>query len=244
MADDYEGRQFVITGGAGGIGKACARDLLERGARVLLVDIDPGRLDQVKGELGGGDRVAAHVSRIASPAEAAAALDAAGRPIYGLIQMAGLFEHDPLDPDDHSVWDRAMAANLTNAYDLAVAYQKRRDTSTVGRIVFCSSGAYRRGTPNRVSYATAKAGIVGLTRSLARQFAPHTLVNAVAPNAIVTGMTTDVMRERGDAILATIPLGRFGEVEEISSVVTFLCGKGASYITGQTINIDGGAWNS
>jgi 3-oxoacyl-[acyl-carrier protein] reductase len=244
MASEYEGRQFVITGGAGGIGKACARDLVDRGARVLLIDIDANRLGEVQAELRGGDRVAVHASRIGSPKEAAAALDAAGRPVYGLIQMAGLFEHDPLDPDDHSVWDRAMAANLTNAYDLAVAYQKRRDTSIVGRIVFCSSGAFRRGTPNRVSYATAKAGVVGLTRSLARQFAPHVLVNAVAPNAIVTGMTTTVMQERGDAILATIPLGRFGEPHEISSVVTFLCGKGASYITGQTINIDGGAWNS
>ena len=74
MANEFEGRQFVITGGAGGIGRACARDLLARGARVLLVDIDTGRLDQVKNELGGGDRLAAYVSRIASPAEAAAAL--------------------------------------------------------------------------------------------------------------------------------------------------------------------------
>src|ERR1700750_2178033 len=76
MANEFEGRQFVITGGAGGIGRACARDLLARGARVLLVDIDTGRLDQVKNELGGGDRLAAYVSRIASPAEAAAALEA------------------------------------------------------------------------------------------------------------------------------------------------------------------------
>ena len=77
-----------------------------------------------------------------------------------------------------------------------------------------------------------------------RQFAPHTLVNAVAPNAIRTGMTTTVFQERGDAILSTIPLGRFGEPEEISPLVTFLCGEGATYITGQTINVDGGAANS
>ena len=244
MAYTFNGRQFVITGGAGGIGRACARQLLEGGARVLLVDIDAGRLDEVKTSLGGGDRVAVHVSRLASAKEAAAALDAPGRPIYGLIHMAGVFEPDPLDPEDHSAFDRAMAANLTNGYDLGVAYQTRRDRGAVGRIVFCSSGAYRRGSPGRVAYSVAKAGIVGLTRGLARQFAPHTLVNAVAPNAIKTAMTDSTFQERGDAILATIPLGRFGEPDEIASVVTFLCSDGASYMTGQTINIDGGAWNS
>lgn len=164
--------------------------------------------------------------------------------MFGLIHMAGLFEPDPLDPEDHSAYDRAIASSLTNGYDLAVAYQTRRDAAAVGRIVFCSSGAFRRGAPNCVAYSVAKAGIVGLTRSLSRRFAPHTLVNAVAPNAIRTAMTDQVFKQRGDAILATIPLGRFGEPEEIASVVTFLCSDGASYITGQTINIDGGASNS
>ena len=240
----FEGRQFVITGGAGGIGRACAQDLIDRGAHVLLVDVDAPRLAAVASALGGGARVGTHVSQLATPVQAAAALDTAARPVFGLIHMAGLFEQDPLDPDDHSAWDRAMASNLTNGYDLAVAYQSRRDKSAVGRMVFCSSGAYRRGVPGRVAYSVAKAGIVGLTRGLSREFAPHTLVNAVAPNAIRTGMTASVFQERGDAILSTIPLGRFGEPEEIASVVTFLCSPGASYITGQTINIDGGAWHS
>lgn len=237
------GQRFVVTGGAGGIGKACARQLADAGAIVLLVDIDQARLEEARAEIG-ASRVSAHVSRLASPAEAAAALDAAGGPVRGIVHMAGLYEPDPLDFDDHGAFDRAMAANLTNGYDLALAYQSRRDKNAVGRIVFCSSGAYRRGVPGRVSYSVAKAGVVGLTRGLSRQFAPHTLVNAVAPNAIKTGMTTQVFQERGDAILSTIPLGRFGEPEEIASVVTFLCGPGASYITGQTINIDGGAWHS
>lgn len=237
-------RQFVVTGGAGGIGRACARQLLDAGARVLLVDVSAERLEDARLALGGGDDLAVHVSNLASVAEAGAALDAARRPIFGLIHMAGLFEPDPLDPQDHSPYDRAIASSLTNGYDLAVAYQTRRDTTAVGRIVYCSSGAFRRGTPGRVAYSVAKAGVVGLTRSLSRQFAPHTLVNAVAPNAIRTAMTDSVFRERGDAILATIPLGRFGEPQEIASVVMFLCGDGASYITGQTINVDGGASNS
>jgi NAD(P)-dependent dehydrogenase (short-subunit alcohol dehydrogenase family) len=241
--DPLQGRQFVITGGAGGIARACARQLLAQGARVLLVDVHAEGLAGAARELE-GDNVQTIVSSIDSPLEAARVLGSVSHPIHGLIHMAGLFEPDPLDPADHSVWDRAMAANLTNGYDLAVAYKSRRDPSAVGRIVFCSSTAYRRGTSGYAAYAVAKAGLVGLTRSLSREFAPHTLVNAVAPGAILTSMTVEVLKQRGEHLLQGIPLGRFGEAEEVASVVTFLCGPGTSYVTGQTINIDGGTLNS
>ncbi len=239
-----ENRQFVITGAAGGIGSACARQLCDLGAHVLMVDIDPERLRGARESIPAGSQAETHVSALASPKDAAAALDAAGRPVFGLIHMAGLYEPDPLDPDDHSAYDRALASSLTNGYDLGVAFQTRRDPNAVSRIVFCASGAARKGVPGRVAYSVAKAGVVGLTRGLSRQFAPHTLVNAVAPNAIRTPMTEAVFKERGDAILSTIPLGRFGEADEIASVVTFLCSDGATYITGQTINVDGGVWHS
>ena len=149
MAASFDGLQFVITGGAGGIGRACARELLAGGAEVLLVDVDAARLDAATAELGADGRIKSHCSGLASPQEAAAALDAAARPIHGLIHMAGVFEPDPLEPDDHAVYDRALAANLTNGYDLAAAYPSRRDRSPTGRIVFCSSG-------DGASYLTAQ----------------------------------------------------------------------------------------
>lgn len=241
---EFTDRHFVVTGGAGAIGKACARDLLTRGAHVTLVDVDDLRLNAAMADLGGSGRVTLVASRIETAAQADLALGASGRRVHGLINMAGLLEHDALDPADQSVWERSLAANLTNAYLLAVAYKHHRDAGSVGRIVMCSSLAFRRGTPGHVPYSSHKAGIVGMVRALAREYAPHTLVNAVAPGLIHTPMSEEIVRTRGEQYLTTIPLGRFGRPEEVSAVVTFLCGDGASYITGQTINVDAGIWNS
>ena len=240
----FENQTIAITGGGGAIGLACARRALDGGARVVLIDIDDARLEAATGTLNAGARVIAHCSALASPRAARTALEAGGAPIDALINMAGLFEIDPLDPSDHSVWDRAIAANLTNAYDLCVAYQACRNSRASGRIVLCSSIAFRRGAPGRVAYCAAKAGIVGMVRALSKEFAPHTLVNAVAPGFVRTAMTEDLVQSKGDAYLAQIPLGRFGQPEDIADVVAFLCSDQARYVTGQTINVDGGMWAS
>ena len=240
MSLELEGKCFVVTGAAGAIGRECAGQLLAGGARVLMVDVDQSRLEAATRGLPQYEGMSTYVSRIGSPAEAADVLDAAEMEIDGLVHMAGIFEPDPLDPDDRTVFDRAMSSNLTNAYDLCVAYQSRRNPRSVGRIVLCSSGSFRRGTPGRVAYSVAKAGIVGLVRSLSKQFAPHILVNAVAPNAIRTPMTEAIIREQEEAILATITLGRFGEPEEVAHVTLSLVLPAASYITGAVIPVDGG----
>jgi 3-oxoacyl-[acyl-carrier protein] reductase len=241
---EFAGKRIVITGGAGGIGVETARTLLEHGAHLVLVDIDEERLVQARETLGTA-RIATWQSALDTPQACAAALDAAGAPIAALIHLAGLFERDPFDPDDHGVWDRAIAANLTNAYDLAVAFATRFDRRDgPARIVLTSSVAYRRGSAGYPPYAAAKAGLVGLTRSLSRKFAPDVLVNAVAPGLINTRMAVDTIAQRGEAYLKEIPLQRCGHPGEVAAVIRFLCSRDSSYITGQTITIDGGITNT
>ena len=241
---EFAGKRVVITGGGGGIGVETARAMLDHGAHVVLVDIDEARLAQAR-EVLGTARIATLPSAIDTPELCAAALDSAGGPVAALIHLAGLFERDSFDPADHGVWNRAIAANLTNAYDLAVAFATRFDKREgPARIVFASSVAYRRGSAGYPPYAAAKAGLVGLTRSLARRLAPDVLVNAVAPGLIDTRMAAAIIAERGEAYRNEIPLKRYGQPAEVASVIRFLCSRDSSYVTGQTITVDGGTTNA
>jgi 3-oxoacyl-[acyl-carrier protein] reductase len=143
------------------------------------------------------------------------------------------------------VWNRAIAVNLTSAYDLAVAFATRFDKRDgPARIVLTSSVAYRRGSAAYPPYAAANAGLVGLTRSLARRLAPDVLVNAVAPGLIDTRMAVDTIAERGEAYKNEIPVKRFGHPSEVATVIRFLCSRDSSYVNGQTITVDGGITNA
>jgi 3-oxoacyl-[acyl-carrier protein] reductase len=241
---EFAGKRMVVTGGAGGIGVETARTLLEHGAHVILVDIDDDRLAQARATLGTA-RIGTLQSALDTPRACAEALDSAGGKVAALIHLAGLFEPDPFEPNDHGVWDRAIAANLTNAYDLAVAFATRYDNRDgAARIVLTSSVAYRRGSAGYPPYAAAKAGLVGLTRSLARRLAPDVLVNAVAPGLIDTRMGAPTIAERGEAYKLENPLKRYGQPAEVASVIRFLCSKDSSYVNGQTITVDGGTTNA
>ena len=216
---------------------------LAAGACVHLVDIDTGRLREAHEELSALGGVTSHVSGLATPAQCRGAFDSAGRGIDMLVHMAGVFEPDPLEADDRTVWERAIASNLTNAYDMAIAFRSQHK-GDVGRIVMCSSRAFQRGAPGRAAYTAAKGGIVGLTRTFSREFAPGIRVNAIAPGLIVTRMTEELVATMGAQRMSEIPLGRFGKPEHIAGVALFLCSHAASYITGQLITVDGGTLNS
>jgi len=242
----FAGQGIVVTGGAGAIGIACARAFLEEGAEVQLVDVDGERLEQARAALAPLGTVGAHCSALDTPAACRTAYAAFGREADALVHMAGVFEPDPLDADDRQVWERAIGSNLTNAYEMAIAFraQHRPAAERTGRIVLCSSRAFQRGAPGRAAYTAAKGGIVGLTRTFSREFAPGILVNAIAPGLIETRMTANLIASAGAQRLSEIPLGRFGRPEDIAGVVRFLCGIDASYVTGQLITVDGGTLNS
>src|ERR1700733_10381108 len=243
MSAAFTGKRIVVTGGAGGIGIETVRAFIEHGGHVIMADIDEAALARAQDSLG-RVRLATIASALDTPAECARVIEAAGAPVYALVHLAGLFERDALDPDDHGVWNRAIAANLTNAYDMAVAFSTRFDRRGQARIVLTSSVSYRRGSAGYAPYAAAKGGVVGLTRALSRRLAPDVLVNAIAPGLIRTNMAAPVIAARGEAYQQEIPLKRFGEPSEVARVIRFLCSPDASYITGQTITIDGGMTNA
>ncbi len=241
-----ENRLIVITGGAGGIARATVPILLEDGADVHLIDPDGEALRQLVDDLDAGSRIATAVSAITSPEACEAALEQVKRPIYGLVHLAGIFLPDDLDADARPVWNDVIAANLTNAFDMAAACRPRLEPDDASRMIFVSSVAFRRGSFDHIAYTAAKGGIVGLVRALSKKLAPNTLVNGLAPGIIETKMPEHLLAEerRRKVLMAETALKRFGHPREIGTVIQFLLGPGSSFITGQVINVDGGVANS
>ena len=239
---------ILITGAGGGIAAPLIDRLAQAGHRLVLNDRTGTPLDAVADRATrAGGRVSIVASELAS-ADACRDIIASARPLSALVHLAGVFEPDPDGPNDMAVWDRAIANNLTNAYILAGFASDAMLADGVvdgaGRMIFISSLAFNRGSWEHVPYASAKGGLVGLTRALSRRYAPHILVNALAPGIIDTRMPAQIIAERGDKVVNEIPLKRIGRPEEVASVIHFLLSDDASYITGQLINVDGGMINS
>jgi 3-oxoacyl-[acyl-carrier protein] reductase len=241
-AMEFEGKLIVITGGAGGIAGETARLLLDGGAELLLIDPNAAALEASAAELAGGGRVSTAVSALESPAACSAALAGIEEPVYALVHLAGIFRPDALDGAHRPLWDATIAANLTNAFDMAAAIRPLLDPGATCRMVFASSLAFRRGSFDHIAYTAAKGGIAGLVRALARALAPDVLVNGVAPGIILTGMPEHMLEEpdRRERLLAETTLKRLGHPREVATVLRFLLSADSSFITGQLINVDGG----
>jgi 3-oxoacyl-[acyl-carrier protein] reductase len=243
MMFDLTGKTALVTGASGGIGGAIAKALHGQGAKVVLSGTRAEALEALKAELGANAFIApANLSDIASiEALPKAAEEAAGGSIDILVNNAGITKDNLFMRMKDEEWDQVIAVNLTAAFRLSRAVLRGMMKKRWGRIIQITSVVGATGNPGQGNYAAAKAGLVGMTKSLAAEVASRNItVNAVAPGFIQTAMTEVLTDQQKEMIAARIPAGRMGLPEEIAAAVTWLASQEAAYVTGETIHVNGG----
>jgi len=242
---NVEGRIALVTGAAQGIGRAIAQELAEAGATLALADVNEARLAETTAEFAASGVQATpftvNVSKEESiQAGAKAILERFGK-VEILINNAGITRDGLMLRMKRADWDDVIGINLTGAFLLTQALLPAMLKNRWGRIVNIASVVGRAGQAGQVNYASSKAGLIGLTRSLAREVASRGItVNAVAPGYIETPMTAVLTEQQNAAMLATIPLGRRGTPQDVAHAVRFLASDAAAYITGQVLDVNGG----
>jgi 3-oxoacyl-[acyl-carrier protein] reductase len=241
------GKVAIVTGGTRGIGLAIARSLAEDGASVVVSGRDAARLDAAVKELESLGAPALGVPADAAKREDADRLVEATRERFGridvLVNNAGITRDQLLVRMKDDDWDQVLETNLRGVFLMTRAVGKVMMRQKSGRIINIASAAGAMGNPGQVNYSAAKAGVIGLTKASGRELAHwNILVNAVAPGLIETDMAAAIPAEAREAMLQQVPLKRIGQGREVAEVVRFLAGDGASYITGQTIHVNGGLY--
>ena len=227
-------RSALVTGGNRGIGLAIARQLAAGGDRVTVTSRSG---EQVEGLA----TVACDVRDAASVEEAFAKVEADQGPVEVLVANAGITHDQLLALMSEDAFTSVVDTNLTGAYRVARRAVRPMMRLRHGRLIFISSVVGLLGSPGQANYAAAKAGLVGLARSLARELASRNITsNVVAPGFVETDMTAALSEEQRAAILKQVPLGRIASVDEVAGVVAFLASAAAGYITGAVIPVDGG----
>ena len=241
------GKVAIVTGGTRGIGLAIARLLAEDGASVVVSVRDAARLEAAVKELESLGAPAMAVAADAAKREDADRLVEATRERFGrvdvLVNNAGITRDQLLVRMKDDDWDKVLDTNLRGVFLMTRAVGKVMMRQKSGRIINIASTAGAMGNPGQVNYSAAKAGVIGLTKAAGRELAHwNILVNAVAPGLIETDMAASIPAEAREAMLQQVPLKRIGQGREVAEVVRFLAGDGASYITGQTIHVNGGLY--
>ncbi|HOE65273.1 MAG TPA: 3-oxoacyl-[acyl-carrier-protein] reductase [Candidatus Hydrogenedentes bacterium] len=240
--NEFQDKVVLITGGTRGIGRACAAAFAQAGARVAICGRALDTTVRVAAELGAN--VQGYAADVADPASVdsliAEVSDRLG-PIDILINNAGIARDGLILRMKNEDWDAVLAANLSGAFYCCRAVARGMIKQRHGRIINISSVVGLHGQAGQSNYAAAKAGLVGLSKALAHEFASRNItVNTIAPGYIETDMTAGFTEEMRAAALARIPLKRSGACEEIAAAVLFLASDGAGYITGAVVPIDGG----
>jgi len=239
---DFTGKCALITGAAGGIGGAIARTLHGQGATLALTDMNRPGMEKLAAELGGRTHI--FEANLTDP-EAAGTLvseaaEAMGR-IDVLVNNAGLTRDNLAMRMKDEEWQLVLDVNLTAAFRLARACLRPMMKQRVGRIVGIASIVGVTGNAGQANYAASKGGMIAMSKCLAQEVASRGItVNCVAPGFIATPMTDALSDEQKDKLIAGIPGGRLGTSDDVAAAVAFLASEEAAYITGQTVNVNGG----
>ncbi|MDJ0930840.1 3-oxoacyl-[acyl-carrier-protein] reductase [Breoghania sp.] len=239
---DLTGKTALVTGATGGIGEAIARTLHARDATVTLSGTREEKLNALASDL--GERVhiaAANLSSREAVDDLVPAAEAAMGGLDILVNNAGITRDNLFMRMKDEEWDQVLEVNLTTVFRLTRAAIKGMMKRRYGRIIGITSIVGVAGNPGQGNYAAAKAGLIGMSKSLAREVASRNItVNTIAPGFIETAMTNALNEKQRSSILETIPVGRLGMGEEIASAALYLASTEAAYVTGQTIHVNGG----
>ena len=239
---DLTGKTALVTGATGGIGEAIARTLHARGATVTLSGTRQEKLDALASDL--GERVHVAAANLSSREAVDGLVPAAEAAMGGLdilVNNAGITRDNIFMRMKDEEWDQVLEVNLTSVFRITRAAIKGMMKRRYGRIIGITSIVGVTGNPGQVNYSAAKAGLIGMSKSLAREVASRNItVNTIAPGFIATAMTDELNEKQREAILQTIPAGRLGTGDEIASAALYLASTEAGYVTGQTIHVNGG----
>jgi 3-oxoacyl-[acyl-carrier protein] reductase len=244
---NLSGRVAVVTGASQGIGRACAMELARAGAQVALAARNEAKLAEVAAEIAafGGTAVpfVLDISNEESIKTTAKAIVAHFGKVEILVNNAGITRDGLFMRMQRAAWDEVMTTNLTGAFLLTQAFSSALLKARWGRVINITSVVGEIGQAGQANYAASKAGLIGLTKSLARELSSRAItVNAIAPGYIETAMTAVLDEKQRDAMLTHVPLGRAGSDADIAHAAVFLASEEAGYITGHVLDVNGGMY--